>query len=347
VAYAVAANTGTSRTAALTIAGQIFTFAQSGTSSLYTISASAGTGGSISPSGSVVVYAGTNQTFRISPNSGYRLAGVAVDGVSVGVVTSYTFTNVRANHSISANFTRSGGSTITTISVSPSSASVAVNGTQQFTATANDQSGNALSPQPSLTWTISGGGTISASGLFSAGGTAGEPFTVTASSGGVSGTAGVTVVAAGSLTIGQTAILNPDNSGDGNALVAEQVSLGQTATIISMSFYVTTAAGNLRLGIYDATGPNGGPGQLKAQTTAFTAVSGWNTQNVVSQVKLPAGNYWLAYLPSSNSLGFKTAPTGSARYYAYTYGPLPVTFSRSSQSGAYTWSFYATLQTGP
>ena len=51
------------------------------------------------------------------------------------------------------------------------------------------------------------------------------------------------------------------------------------------------------------------------------------------QVSLPAVTYWLAYLPSSNSLAFKTTSTGSARYYGYTYGPLPGTFSTSPQSG--------------
>ena len=86
--------------------------------------------------------------------------------------------------------------TLTSISVSPASASVVAGGTQQFTATAKDQLGNPMVPQPSFTWTASGGGTINSSGLFSAGSTAGGPYTVTASSGGVSGTASVTVTAA-------------------------------------------------------------------------------------------------------------------------------------------------------
>jgi phosphodiesterase/alkaline phosphatase D-like protein len=71
----------------------------------YTITASAGANGSISPSGAVVVIAGTNQSFTIAPNSGYRAADVLVDSASVGAVTSYTFTNIQANHTISASFT--------------------------------------------------------------------------------------------------------------------------------------------------------------------------------------------------------------------------------------------------
>ena len=170
---------------------------------------------------------------------------------------------------------------------------------------------------------------------------------MTATSGSVSGTASVTVTAASTFTIGETTILSSNDSGNANLLLAQQATLGQTATILSMSFYVRTAGGNLRLGIYDATGPGGGPGQLKAQTALFTPISGWNTQNVVSPVSLAAGTYWLAYLPSSGSLAFRMANSGSGKYYGYTYGALPATFSTSPTSGTYHWSFYATLQTAP
>ncbi|MEK7138619.1 MAG: hypothetical protein AAB799_00365, partial [Patescibacteria group bacterium] len=62
-------------------------------------------------------------------------------------------------------------------------------------------------------------------------------------------------VSAQTITIGETTILPADDSGNGNLLLAQSTTLSQTATIQSLSFYVTTAAGNLRLGIYDATGP--------------------------------------------------------------------------------------------
>ncbi|HWR73107.1 MAG TPA: fibronectin type III domain-containing protein, partial [Nitrospirota bacterium] len=70
----------------------------------YAISATAGTGGSITPSGSVSVNQGASQTFTITPNAGYMLSSVLVDGVSVGAVSIYTFTNVTTNHTISASF---------------------------------------------------------------------------------------------------------------------------------------------------------------------------------------------------------------------------------------------------
>jgi len=75
------------------------------TGTTFTITASAGTGGSISPSGAVVVNQGANQTFAITPNTGYQISNVLVDSVSQGAISSYTFTNVQAAHTIAASFT--------------------------------------------------------------------------------------------------------------------------------------------------------------------------------------------------------------------------------------------------
>jgi hypothetical protein len=77
----------------------------------FTITASAGSNGSISPSGSVVVNQGASQSFTITPAAGYVVSSVTVDGTSAGAVTSYTFSNVQANHTISAAFTASAGDT--------------------------------------------------------------------------------------------------------------------------------------------------------------------------------------------------------------------------------------------
>ena len=70
----------------------------------YTITSSAGANGAISPSGAVAVNQDGSQTFTITPAAGYRVAGVLVDGVSVGAVRSYTFNNVTGNHTISVSF---------------------------------------------------------------------------------------------------------------------------------------------------------------------------------------------------------------------------------------------------
>ncbi|MFC1725510.1 FISUMP domain-containing protein [candidate division KSB1 bacterium] len=81
----------------------------------YTITASAGTGGTISPSDDVTVNSGSSQTFTITPNTGYHIVDVLVDDVSQGAVTSYTFTNVTANHTISATFAKLETGTVTDI----------------------------------------------------------------------------------------------------------------------------------------------------------------------------------------------------------------------------------------
>lgn len=70
----------------------------------YTITASAGTGGSISPIGSTSVTSGSSQTYTITANSGYKIADVKVDGSSVSAVSAYTFSNVTSAHTISATF---------------------------------------------------------------------------------------------------------------------------------------------------------------------------------------------------------------------------------------------------
>ena len=72
----------------------------------YSITPSGGTGGTISPSPDVSVTYGGTKTFTITPDTGYRISSVLVDGVAVGAVTTYTFTNVKANHSLSASFAK-------------------------------------------------------------------------------------------------------------------------------------------------------------------------------------------------------------------------------------------------
>ncbi|GAB4198121.1 MAG: hypothetical protein OHK0022_17040 [Roseiflexaceae bacterium] len=70
----------------------------------YTITPTAGLNGSISPNTVQTIGYGGTQTFTITPNSGYRIADVLVDGVSVGPLGTYTFSNVAANHTIAATF---------------------------------------------------------------------------------------------------------------------------------------------------------------------------------------------------------------------------------------------------
>ena len=134
-------NQGTNSTYTFTNVTAAHTIAASFITNQYTITASAGTGGSITPSGSVIVYSGTNQTFSITPNAGYYIAGVSVDNTPLGMLSSYTFTNVQASHTISATFATNPVITASAGSggaISPSGAvSVAYGGNQTFAITPN------------------------------------------------------------------------------------------------------------------------------------------------------------------------------------------------------------------
>ena len=70
----------------------------------YTITATAGSGGSIAPHGTVLVDQGSDITFTITPAAGYSVAEVLVDGVAIDITITYTFSNVGSNHSIAIEF---------------------------------------------------------------------------------------------------------------------------------------------------------------------------------------------------------------------------------------------------
>ncbi|HDP24752.1 MAG TPA: hypothetical protein ENN34_04840, partial [Deltaproteobacteria bacterium] len=109
----------------------------------HTITASAGSGGSISPLGDVSILDGSNRTFTITPDTCRYISDLLVDGSSVGPQTSYTFENVTADHTISASFglltyaiTASAG---TGGSISPSNmVMVSCGGSRTFTITPDE-----------------------------------------------------------------------------------------------------------------------------------------------------------------------------------------------------------------
>lgn len=145
--------------------------------------------------------------------------------------------------------------------------------------------------------------------------------------------------------MGETAVFTDIDGGNGNLILAQDASLATAGTLRSCSFNVTAIAGQLRLGVYDASGSGGGPGKLLAQTAAFTPVLGWNTQQVLTPVALPIATYWLAYLPSSNNLQFPVErANGFNAYRMFTFGPMPATFPGGGAiSGITHWSLYCTL----
>ena len=109
----------------------------------FEIIAIAGTGGSISPSGSVMVNCGASSSFSISANAGYIISDVVVDGISVGAVPSFNFDDVSSAHTISASFT------------STSSESFAVSATAGLGGSISPSGVSMVEQGGSITYTIS------------------------------------------------------------------------------------------------------------------------------------------------------------------------------------------------
>lgn len=129
ITFAIAANAG-NHIASMTVDGTPVTVASSYTFTNVTaghtlavtfaagnpvVTASSGANGAVAPSGATAVVAGASQAYTITPSGGYGVLDVLVDGVSVGAVTGYTFTNAQFDHTISATFVATGaGSSPTT-----------------------------------------------------------------------------------------------------------------------------------------------------------------------------------------------------------------------------------------
>lgn len=295
---------------------------------------------------------------QVAPGGGTTLSWTATNAVgctapwttSRAVSGSQPIANIASTTNYSMTCTGPGGSTTRT-------ATVTVTAPVPALTLSADATSVAYNGSTTLRWTSTNAAACAASGAWSGSKptsgsqlltnlTAAGTYTLSCSNSAGTTARSVTIAVAaggGPIVIGETRVLGEDDGGNGGLLVAQQTSLPAAATVQSLSFYVTSASGSLRLGIYDATGPGGGPGAKLAETGNMTPVAGWNTAPVTAPVTLPAGSYWLAYAPSSSSLGFRMERTGNARWYSYAYGPLPSRFSTAPSSGAYHWSFYATL----
>lgn len=145
-------------------------------------------------------------------------------------------------------------------------------------------------------------------------------------------------------TFGHTTLESTTDNSDKGSIWTQAGALTVAATIGSMTVYVHTAAGSMTMGIYDATGPGGGPGALKATTASFTPATGWNTINLTGPVALAAGNYWLAWETNSNTLALEAeSTTGTQDSMTQAYGALPNTFSTTPSTTTWSDTLYATL----
>lgn len=100
-----------------------------GNYTFYNISASAGAGGSISPSGTTTLVKGDSKTFSITPSSGYKISSVKVDGASVGAVSSYTFNNITSGHTISVTFASAASLSAGSVTIGDNGSGTLIGGT--------------------------------------------------------------------------------------------------------------------------------------------------------------------------------------------------------------------------
>jgi Big-like domain-containing protein len=184
----------------------------------FTISATAGANGAISPAGVTAVTGGGGQSFTVTPNAGFVVASLVVDGVTLPGATSYTFANVTANHTIAATFappptitaaaapngaiTPAGSSTVTygsdqTYTITPNAGFVVTSlvvdgallpGATSYTftnVTANHYINAYFGSVPAATITAAAGpnGVISPAGAATVAGGASQTFTITPDAG--------------------------------------------------------------------------------------------------------------------------------------------------------------------
>ena len=220
----------------------------------YTITASAGANGSISPSGATTVAHGGSQTYTITPNSGYQISSVLVDGTSVGAVGSYTFSSVTAAHTISAGFTATPVTSYTltvtksgtgsgTVTNSPAGTSFASGTTVTLTAAAADGStfggwGGACSGTAN-TCTVAMSANRSVTATFTL-----KSYTITASAGanGSISPSGATTVAHGG---SQTYTITPNSGYQISSVLVDGTSVGAVG---SYTFSSVTAAHTISAG---------------------------------------------------------------------------------------------------
>jgi O-glycosyl hydrolase len=276
-------------------------------------------------------------TWNNVPMGSYSLTAFATDSLG--------------NSTVSAVVNVSVAGPIAQIRVTPTSATVARGGTQQFTATARDMLGNALNPQPTFSWSVSSGGTIDGSGLFTAGSSVGGPFSVVAKSGGITGTASASVATGGGgMRIG--------NSGEGTSsdniwsqgawINAARFRAETDATVTTIFAKVAAISGRYKCAIYaDASSKPGG--FLRETSEVSNPSNGWQAFPLTSPLGLTSGSYyWLAiWSDDANARVYYSDSNGVLRWGAYNYGIWPDSIITTG-GNSFNYCIYATgITTAP
>ncbi len=241
----------------------------------YTISASAATGGIISPSGIIGFSQGSNQSFTISANSGYKVSDVLVDSISQGAISTYTFSNIVENHSISVIMQKI-DMPVSNVYIVPSSISMAINATSQLNAVVIP----AIATNSKISWSSDNSSiaTVDSTGLVTGKTLGNTIITVTTQDGHKTGICNVTVcvpvtdinITPATLTVAVKttsqllASVSPSNAS--NQKVSWSSSNTTIATVDSTGLITTVAKGTATI---TATSLDGGN---KSSTCALTVV---------------------------------------------------------------------------
>jgi O-glycosyl hydrolase len=235
-------------------------------------------------------------------------------------------TDTAGNIGVSAGVNVSVIGAVAQINITPPSVTLVSGASQQFAAAGTDQMGQAVDPSTVYSWSVSGGGTIDGSGRFTAGSTAGGPFTVTAGSGGVNGTATVTVITSSPVKVGNAVEGTlTDTVWDSGAWInAARFQATTTLNATAVAAKVGAASGRYKCAIYSDSSSH--PSRLLGSTSEVSGpVAGWQTFPLASSVTLTSGTYyWLAIWSNDASARvYYSGTNGTLRWGSYSYGAWP------------------------
>ena len=214
-------------------------------------------------------------TWQVSGGGSISGAGVFTASLTPGGPYTVTATSGEVSNTATLSVVTP---VATSVLVTPSSTAIPVTMTQAFSASVLDQVGQPMNPQPTVSWQVSGGGSISSGGLFTAGGTTGGPFTATATSGSASGTAQITVTSAE--PVATTIVVTPANPSVATSATCQfsAVVNDQNGTPLASQPLISWSVSgggtiNSLSGLFTADSTAGGPFTVTALSGAITGTT--------------------------------------------------------------------------
>ncbi len=184
---------------------------------------------------------------------------------------TYTFTvSIRDvnGQSVGSIVTVTVAQTLTSVVVTPATATVVFGASQTFAASGRDQFNQVMSPQPTFTWAVSGGGTVSTTGVFTAGSTAGGPYDLTATTGALAGTARVTVSLSNPPSVATAASASPNPTSSTTSVLSVLGADDGGEANLTYTWARTSGPGTV-------TFSTNGTNSAKSSTATFTAAGSY------------------------------------------------------------------------